>query len=73
VAVSNIINKPVVQDLVDKDNYDEIPKQLREELDLPKNMGKNEVNYTEVRIKDCMVKRKTPLWSGQDVLEDSLT
>lgn len=46
---------------------------MREELDLPKTIGKNEINYTEVRIKDCNIKRKTPVWSGQDVLEDSLT
>jgi hypothetical protein len=67
------MTKPAITVLLKKDNNDEIPKALREELDLPKSLGKNEVNYTEVRIKDCNVKRKTPLWSGQDVLEDSLT
>ena len=36
-------------------------------------MEGNEVNFDEVRKKDCMVKRKTPLWSGQDVLDIGLT
>ena len=32
---------------------DEIPDSLRAELDLPKNMGVNEIDYVEIRIKDC--------------------
>jgi len=51
---------------------DEIPNDLREELELPRPLGKHSIDYTEVRNKDCHVKRKTPIWSGQDVLEDSL-
>lgn len=31
-------------------------------------MADNELNYSEILIKDCNRKRKTPIWSGQDVL-----
>ena len=51
---------------------DEIPADIREELDLPKNLGKNQIDFDSVRIKDNNVKKKTPIWSGQDVLTDSL-
>lgn len=71
--MSNILKTTTVVTGKVNDNTDEIPKHVREELDLPKTIGKNEINYTEVRIKDCNIKRKTPVWSGQDVLEDSLT
>jgi len=57
---------------LDKNKGDEIPHELREELDLPKSLGQNEVDYAEVRIKDCEIKRKRPYWSGQDVLADNL-
>lgn len=70
-AVAKIMTKSSDND--DLNVGDEIPISVREELDLPKSIGKNEVNYTMVRIRDCNVKRKTPIWSGQDVLEDSLT
>jgi hypothetical protein len=43
---------------------DEIPKGLRDELELPNPMGKHSIDYTEVRIKDCNIKKKTPTWSG---------
>lgn len=72
-AVNTILTKPALDNVIGREIGDEIPKSLREELDLPKSIGKNEINYTEVRIKDCNLKRKTPFWSGQDVLEDSLT
>lgn len=49
---------------LDKNKGDEIPPELRDELDLPKSLGQNEVDYAEVRIKDCNVKRKRPYWSG---------
>lgn len=58
--------------LLEKNVGDEIPLEIREELDLPKNMGKNQIDFVTVRDKDCNVKRKTPFWSGQDVLMDSL-
>jgi len=31
-------------------------------------MEDNLLNYTEILMKDCNRKRKTPIWSGQDVL-----
>ena len=58
---------------LEKNVGDEIPVEIREELDLPKNMGNmNTIDFVTVREKDCNVKRKTPYWSGQDVLMDSL-
>jgi hypothetical protein len=30
------------------------------------------VNFNEVIKKDCTIKRKTPYWSGQDVLDVGL-
>lgn len=50
----------------------EINKELKEEFNLPDDMESNTINYTEVRKRDCSVKRKTPIWSGQDVLEINL-
>jgi len=35
-------------------------------------MGANEIDFVEVRIKDCNTKRKTLYWSGQEVLNDNL-
>jgi hypothetical protein len=58
--------------VLDRNKGDEIPKELRQELDLPKQIGNNFIDFNEVRIKDCNVKRKTPTWSGQDVLNDGL-
>jgi len=55
-----------------KNNGDEIPKHIKAELDLPINMGKQDIDFTTVRLKDCELNRKTPFWSGQDVLEESL-
>lgn len=49
-----------------------IPEDLKAELDLPGNLEENSVNFNEVIKKDCAVKRKTPYWSGQDVLEIGL-
>lgn len=51
---------------------DSIPKYLREELDLPDDLEGNEINYDEVKRKDANVKRRRPLWSGQEVLEIGL-
>ena len=58
--------------ILDRNKGDEIPIELRKELDLPKQIGNNFVDFNEVRIKDCNIKRKTPTWSGQDVLNDGL-
>jgi hypothetical protein len=40
---------------------------------LPADLGKDEVNFSEVIKSDCSRKRRTPLWSGQDVLDIGLT
>lgn len=45
---------------------------MRAELDLPADLEDNEINFNQVISKDCSVKRKTPMWSGQDVLEVGL-
>jgi len=59
---------------IDKNRGDEIPDDIRAELDLPKNMGaKHQIDFETVRQKDCNTSRKTPYWSGQDVLMDSLS
>lgn len=54
-------------------HFSEIPQELREELDLPSNLGALEIDFNQVREKDINRKKKTPIWSGQDVLESSLT
>jgi hypothetical protein len=50
----------------------EIPQELHNELDLPNNLGALEIDFNSVREKDKNMKKKTPIWSGQDVLADSL-
>jgi hypothetical protein len=52
--------------------HEYIPQDLKKELDLPGNLRENSVNFNEVIKRDCSVKRKTPVWSGQDVLETGL-
>jgi hypothetical protein len=47
---------------------DEIPEDLRKELNIPENLGVMEINNKQVRKYDASKKRKTPTWSGQDVL-----
>jgi len=49
-----------------------VPLELRQELDLPADMEENKINFQQVISKDCSIKRKTPLWSGQDVLDIGL-
>lgn len=39
---------------------------------MPGDLEENAINFNEVIKKDCTVKRKTPFWSGQDVLEVGL-
>jgi hypothetical protein len=74
-SFESALTKIVAKSRFDQHNIkgDHIPKSLREELDLPDEMDGNEINYDEVRRKDCNVKRKTPQWSGQDVLNVGLT
>ena len=47
---------------------DEIPEDFRKELNIPENLGIMEINNKQVRKYDASKKRKTPTWSGQDVL-----
>jgi hypothetical protein len=49
-----------------------IPDELKEELNLPDDIEDNIINYNEIIKKDCNRKRKTPMWSGQDVLSVGL-
>lgn len=49
-----------------------IPETLRKELDLPGDLEENQVNFNEVIKKDCSIKRVTPIWSGQEVLDIGL-
>jgi hypothetical protein len=58
---------------VQRGKHEYIPKDIKLEFDLPDDLGGDTVNYTEVIKADCNRKRKTPMWSGQDVLEVGLT
>ena len=42
-------------------------------MNLPEDLENNEINFEEVRKKDCNIKRKMVLWSGQDVLDIGIT
>jgi len=57
----------------DRNGTDHIPKSIREELDLPVDLESNQINFDEVRRKDANMKRKTPQWSGQDILQATIT
>ena len=39
---------------------------------MPDEIGDNLIDYNEIIKRDCNTKRKTPMWSGQDVLEVGL-
>lgn len=49
-----------------------IPLDVKAELNLPDNLEENVINFNEILKKDCNRKRKTPMWSGQEVLETGL-
>lgn len=53
--------------------HEYIPNDIRNEFDLPDEIGDDYVNFNEVIRLDCNKKRKTPMWSGQDVLDIGLT
>lgn len=61
-ALKNVLSRPRFD--FSKIKGDNIPKLIREELDLPDDLEGNEINYDEVRRKDSNVKRRRPLWSG---------
>lgn len=58
---------------VQRGKHEYIPSEIKTEFDLPDDLGEDTVNFTEVIKSDCNRKRKTPMWSGQDVLEIGLT
>ena len=64
--VHQILNQKEEIDIVKI--IDEIPEDLRKELNIPENLGVMEINNKQVRKYDASKKRKTPTWSGQDVL-----
>ena len=71
-AVKAVIEQ---HDGIDKLNEgDSIPEEIRKELNLPEDMKGFEIDYNQIRITDAQrykkIRRK---WSGQDVLEHSLT
>jgi hypothetical protein len=47
-----------------KKMIDEIPMDVRHQLDLPRKMGIYEVNFNEVKAQDIMSKKQLPMWSG---------
>jgi hypothetical protein len=51
-----------------KNKQDEVSDDIRAEFDLPENIMDNKVNFNEVRRSDVTKKRKSPVWSGQDVM-----
>jgi hypothetical protein len=53
--------------------HEHIPDDVKVELDLPDDIGQDYVNFDEVIKADCARKRRTPTWSGQDVLQIGLT
>ena len=50
-----------------------IPSEIQKEFDIPDNLEEHNINYDNVLRADNSRKRKTPLWSGQDILEIGLT
>jgi hypothetical protein len=56
----------------DRPPHEYIPGHLKLELDLPGDLEEHSINFNEVIKKDCLKKRKTPFWSGQDVLDIGL-
>jgi hypothetical protein len=59
-------------DEVKRKKFDEIPKELRHEFDLPQKMGIYEIDFNEIRKYDISKKKQKPMWSGQDVFPDQL-
>jgi len=51
---------------------DSIPKEIRDEFDIPEDLGGAELDFQQIREHDSNRKCKRPLWSGQDILETNL-
>ena len=50
-----------------------VPVEIQKEFDIPDNLEEHDINYDNILRADNTRKRKTPLWSGQDILEIGLT
>mmetsp|Transcript_20793 Transcript_20793/g.25444 ORF Transcript_20793/g.25444 Transcript_20793/m.25444 type:complete len:97 (+) Transcript_20793:104-394(+) len=48
---------------------DNIPDNIKQDFNLPKDMSGLEIDFAEVRTVDSMFKCRKPEWSGQDVLD----
>ena len=57
---------------VQRPKFEFVPQLIKHELDVPGDLEGNSINFNEVIKKDCAMKRKTPRWSGQDLLEIGL-
>ena len=51
---------------------DHVPQAFKEAFNLPKDMSKYDIDFNEVRQTDALFKRRTPVWSGQAVLDLTL-
>ena len=51
---------------------DHIPWDIKKAFTLPDDMTNLEIDFLEVRKVDAQFKKRTPIWSGQDVLETAL-
>lgn len=64
-AARKILSKKIK---VSRGKHEHIPLEIKVEFDLPEDIGNDYVNFDQVIRSDCSRKRKTPTWSGQDVL-----
>lgn len=55
-----------------RQKVDNIPNELKVAFNLPKDMLGLEIDFLEVRMVDAQFKKRVPVWSGQEVLEQTL-
>jgi hypothetical protein len=55
---------PHIQKKKDRPKFEYIPKEIKLEFDLPEDLQGDTINFDQVLIKDCSVKRRVPQWSG---------
>jgi len=48
----------------ERDHANEIPKELKTQLNLGNDMGIYEINFPQLRRTDVSLKKQTPFWSG---------
>ena len=51
---------------------DNVPEDMKKAFNLPRDMSSYEIDFDQVRIVDASFKRRTPIWSGQEVLDLTL-